>query len=340
MYYNGLKSNYKSIRAPLGCNIAEEERKLKESVTDMIKITDTFNILKKDLTDDIIKKFRWCQPLIEYPEQPLPIDPYILGLWLSDGHSNIISLTSIDTVLIDYWVDFAILNGLDVKRTNPKPRKNKAKDFEMDTTISYNINSGRKIHNNPVLKEFQKLNLINNKHIPEIYLNNSIENRLKVLAGIIDTDGYLDRCRYEIVQKSTVLSENIIRLANSLGFFITNHIKKACATNTESKIVRDYNRMYIFVSQINLEIPVLLERKKFKSTEKRFFHNPKILINGNHLTERITWSENLDTLLVESVKNYRSIKGKNLIPWTLIIKEVPEFNTFSPDALRIRYRNI
>ena len=45
MYYNGLKSNYKSIKVPPGSDITEEYKKLKESVTDMIKITDTFNIL-------------------------------------------------------------------------------------------------------------------------------------------------------------------------------------------------------------------------------------------------------------------------------------------------------
>ena len=35
---------------------------------------------------------------------------------------------------------------------------------------------------------FKLENLINNKHIPKIYLESSIENRKALLAGIIDSD--------------------------------------------------------------------------------------------------------------------------------------------------------
>ncbi len=335
-YYIGIDSIYKSIKAPLECDIEFEKNKLKESIL-CNKITDTFNITKKDLTPDIIKKFRWCEPLIEYPEQKLTIDPYILGLWLGDGDSRSINLTSIDTVLIDYWKNYAEENNLTIKNNNSKIRKNKPKEGETELVNSYRISSNYQIHHNPILIEFQKLNLINNKHIPEIFLNNSVENRLRLLAGIIDTDGYLGNSKYEIIQKNKILSDNIVTLANSLGFFTTCFIKKAYASNTELKTVRDYNRIYIFINQVNLEIPVLLERKKIKS-RKNFF-NPKILINDAKLAQRILWNDKLDTFLIESVKSYQSVKGKKLIPWTKIVNEIEEFNGYSPGALKKRYES-
>ena len=104
---------------------------MKESIL-CNKITDTFNITKKDLTPDIIKKFRWCEPLIEFKEQKLTIDPYILGLWLGDGDSRSINLTSIDTILIDYWKQYAEQNNLTVKINNIKIRKDKPKEGETE----------------------------------------------------------------------------------------------------------------------------------------------------------------------------------------------------------------
>lgn len=337
-YYNGLNSIYKSIKAPLDCDIEFEKNKIKELANDIIKKNDTFIIFKKDLTDDIIKKFRWCEPLIEYSKQILPIDPYILGLWLGDGNSESITLTSIDIVLIDYWKQYAKKNNLNNSINNIKQRKNKPKEGETEIVGSYRIASNHQIHHNPILIEFQKLNLINNKHIPEIFLNNSVENRLKLLAGIIDTDGSLDNDRYEIIQKNKILSENIITLAKSLGFFTITSIKKGYASNTELKTIRDYNRMFIFINQINLEIPVLLERKKLKI--RHFFHNPKILVNSDKIPQRIVWSNILDSLLIENVKLYQSTKGKKIIPWKKIINKVKEFNNYSPDALRKRFQTI
>lgn len=41
--------------------------------------------------------------------------------------------------------------------------------------------------------ELRKIGVYKNKHIPESYLKSSIETRLQILAGIIDTDGYSDK---------------------------------------------------------------------------------------------------------------------------------------------------
>jgi hypothetical protein len=45
-------------------------------------------------------------------------------------------------------------------------------------------------------------------------------------------------------------------------------------------------------------------------------------------------------LLIDSVAIYQSTTGKKLIPWKHIQQEVEEFNIYSHEGLRARYRNL
>jgi len=120
---------------------------------------------------------------IDFPPRStdLVLDPWLVGMWLGAG------FPSIDPDVID-----------DVWRT-------------------HNI----KIDTNEFLAGLRTYNLINNKHIPDDYKYGSRETRLRVLAGLLDTDGHLDsrfRTSYEITQKSTRLANDIVFVARSLGF--------------------------------------------------------------------------------------------------------------------------
>jgi replicative DNA helicase len=73
------------------------------------------------------------------------------------------------------------------------------------------------------------LGVIDNKHIPHKYLTGSRQQRLELLAGIIDSDGYYDDKYHvmEIVQKRKELAEQIKFLADTLGFRASIVKKKA-----------------------------------------------------------------------------------------------------------------
>ena len=80
------------------------------------------------------------------------------------------------------------------------------------------------------MKFLKSNNLINNKHIPYNYKCNNRIIRLKVLAGLIDSDGYNKGNCYEIIQKSTLLAEDILYLCRTLGFACySKKCKKTCA---------------------------------------------------------------------------------------------------------------
>lgn len=135
----------------------------------------------------------------------LPLDPYILGLWLGDGSKQCGSLTNMNQ---DTWTEI------------------KNRGYRLGKDISQG-GSGKAQTKTilgiyPILK---KLNLIDNKHLPELYLTASYEQRLDLLRGLMDSDGY-----YNIKRKSCVVNttqkwqaEAVVQIASSLGIKATLH---------------------------------------------------------------------------------------------------------------------
>jgi hypothetical protein len=215
-------------------------------IKDYLKLSKT---TQKDLKGYKSQVDCWENKLEQYD-----LDPYFIGLWLGDGSARSPEITTIDKEILEYlktsFPDFDI-----------KTKK------EITHYLSPKINKGKK-KSNRIVNVLRKYNLIGNKHIPENYKINTRENRLKLLAGLIDTDGYYKRGVYEITQKNTQLSEDIKFLCGSLGFrCTTKKVNKSCMYNGEKK-TGVYNRISIAGKYID-EIPVLLERKKAKNSPNK-----------------------------------------------------------------------
>ena len=188
---------------------------------------------------------------MEYNEKELRIPPYILGLWLGDGTSCRVELTNKDEVVIQAWKKYALDSNMYV---NTRVKKSVS---IMDITVD------KKGKVNPILNTFRELNLINNKHIPLQYSTSSREQRLELLAGLLDTDGYYDKKAnmYEITTKLKVLADNYCQLLRGLGFKVNHSIKH----------VKKYNKDYYKVSfSGNLQdIPCKLRKATTNSTIRR-----------------------------------------------------------------------
>ena len=62
------------------------------------------------------------------------------------------------------------------------------------------------------------MDLIGHKYVPEIYLRSSIEQRLGLLQGLMDSDGYIDESgRCEFINTNEALSDAVLELAAGLG---------------------------------------------------------------------------------------------------------------------------
>jgi len=182
---------------------------------------------------------------VDFPDQDeeLLINPYFLGLWLGDGSSACPDITTIDPEIIEWLDTYAIQLGQTLKQYK----------------ICYSITGPTKLR---LRSRLRILNLLGNKHIPDRYLRGTRETRLQVLAGLIDTDGYLNYNTYTIVQKNEGLMRDIVFLARSLGFACYSHPCKFTCTNSPNGPKTDtYQRGRIYGAGLE-NIPVLLLRKK------------------------------------------------------------------------------
>jgi len=185
---------------------------------------------------------------VDYPELPVVIPPYILGLWLGDGSHNKLEITSIDEDLISIWRLFGQANGMAMSTHSGKLHR-----------LIYD-------KDNVAHKAFEHYNLFGNKHIPKEYLFNSKEVRLKLLAGLLDTDGYADTrnnsVQFQIIQKRKSLAEDILFLAQSCGMHATITKKiKSWTHNYEKK----YDAYYeVRISRNTDLVPTQLQRKQCK----------------------------------------------------------------------------
>jgi len=192
-------------------------------------------------------------PII-FSEKEVPVDPYILGLWLGDGHSNGVGFTNQDATILKFL-------------TKKLPDYECYLQFHPNDTSGYgyriNGNGSQGIRGqNFIMRTLVELDLINNKHIPDIYKYNSRENQLKLLAGLIDTDGHYDGGCFEIIQKNYGLAMDIQYVARCLGFSAkVVKCQKKCYKPDGTQIEGTYWRQHISGNGIE-KIPCLIPRKQ------------------------------------------------------------------------------
>jgi len=186
---------------------------------------DVLNIEVSDYitkSDKFKSNYKGYQVGVEFAEQKVEIEPYFLGLWLGDGTSSNVEIATQDSEIVNYLGRYAdrlslLLNSHFTDGRCPMYRIGKGHtggDVKKDISLQ---------------KKLRDMNLLNNKHIPQNYLINSRKNRLELLAGLLDSDGYYDDKYHvmEITQKSKALSEQIKFLADSLGFRCSFNAKMA-----------------------------------------------------------------------------------------------------------------
>ena len=202
-------------------------------------------------SDEFKSNYKGYKVAIEFEEQPLEIEPYFLGIWLGDGRSSDIRIASSDKEVEEYLQDYAKRLG---KKLHTYRVGGKCPMFGIT-----NIEGAKE----SLQSKLRLLNLIDNKHIPHKYIANSSKNRLELLAGIIDSDGYYDD-RYhifEIVQKNKRLTQDIKYLADTLGFRVSIVEKRATIKDIsyESTVYR------IRIAGHLEKIPTKIERKKARA---------------------------------------------------------------------------
>lgn len=139
------------------------------------------------------------QPL-QLEEKQLTLDPYVLGVWLGDGTTNAPSITNHTN---DIEIIEAVRSTYEASSVYTGSRSLKTKTYYFKNLIC----------------DLRKIGVFGNKHIPINYLRGSYEQRLSLLQGLMDTDGYVNYktglC--EITLTDETLSKDVHHLISTLG---------------------------------------------------------------------------------------------------------------------------
>ncbi len=146
----------------------------------------------------------------------LPIDPYFLGVLIGDGGltAQPPKLTTTSPQVKKYCEDQAQRWGLKFFQTTDK------------ITYTFSKIKGKKSpfargRENPLTRELSKLGLMGKgsagKYIPHEYKTASRQDRLSMLAGLMDTDGSVSCGGFDYITKSPTLAADLCFLAKSVG---------------------------------------------------------------------------------------------------------------------------
>ena len=169
----------------------------------VVKTSDMISSIKKN------GRYNYRLPVvspINFNEKEVLINPYLLGLLLGDGSicESGVRISTKDDELFD-----------NISYLNEHSSFNEYFRTETKSIKSINLKSGIKQR----LNEYGLLNKkSNNKFIPKDYLYNSVKNRVSLLQGLMDTDGYVNK--NSTVQFTTIseqLCNDVRELVLSLG---------------------------------------------------------------------------------------------------------------------------
>ena len=139
-----------------------------------------------------------------FPESPLPIDPYVLGVWLGDGNRDaaVVNASTAhggeDAAFVSAQITGA---GYRLGAWGVKPGTN-----------------GGWFGVSGLTSQLRALGVLGDKHVPDAYLYAAPAQRLALLQGLMDTDGTTGEAgRVTFSTADKALAEQVLWLACSLG---------------------------------------------------------------------------------------------------------------------------
>jgi hypothetical protein len=210
-----------------------------------------------------------CGPL-DYPQRSLPVAPYTFGCWLGDGTTMSAGFTCADEEILDHIrgdgydvtrhpsakIQYTISNRPERERRIAEALDLAAQGMSVARAASHagvglsavlqaargSFPQGRRgtfIASTSPRERYRTLRAIfrevGPKHIPQMYLHASVQQRRALLAGLLDTDGYCGpRGAVEFVSTSRDLAYGVLELAVGLGYKATLR-SKPCNGRDETR---------------------------------------------------------------------------------------------------------
>jgi len=281
---------------------------------------------------------------LELPDKELPVAPYLMGLWLGDGDARNATITAGKQDIEEIEANIKAL-GYRVTRCSARGRAPLIYITMNDSRYSgWGATKGKPI-NHSVVGELRKIGVLENKHIPDDYLRAGTQQRLELLRGLMDADGYISPqgvCTF--VNTSEWLIDGLIELLRTLGY--RPHPKCASIDKRWAKESTIYK--VHFTGKPNM-MPFRLYRKSAKITEHKWQYQCRAIIaveavetipvrcisvdNDEHLflageamiaTHNTHWWTLPRLLRAHQTMVANLAKRKKADPWNLEITTAPE----------------
>lgn len=139
----------------------------------------------------------------QLPEVTLPLDPYLLGVWLGDGATQAGRITTADPEVVNAFT----AEGFEVAKVQ-------------GTKYDYGVRGLQAL--------LRQIGVFGDKHIPDRYLFASAPQRLALLQGLMDSDGTATgHGTVEFTNTNSRLARQVRILAASLGLRPSLRVKEA-----------------------------------------------------------------------------------------------------------------
>lgn len=202
---------------------------------------------------------------INFVEKPLPLHPYVLGSLLGGGEfgSNRVTFSSADQESVDR------IKTLLPENINIDKIPSAKQDYSITDSQSSWVKENRV---KTILKQYGLMDKKSkDKFIPDCYKFNSVENRLELLRGLMDTYGTASESHSSFSTVSEQLAKDVIFLVQSLGGTARFSKRPSFYTKNNEKI-KCQDSYYISIKLPSQFNPFHLSRKanKLKISEKYF----------------------------------------------------------------------
>lgn len=207
-------------------------------------------------------------------EKKLPVDPYVLGVWLGDGTNRnpTVCNAKTDKVIIDTVLSNGYTMAWDTVQKNTGVHYYGFKELRQQLQTVGMCHSRTKT----------------TKHIPDEYFTANIGQRLELLAGLIDTDGCLISVerKYSFTTAEEALRDDFVSLLSTFGWRCT---VTECLPKISSSGIVGKRTYWCIKFNPTMEIPCKVPRKQlFMFSEQRRVSIVNIKPCKGHLGNCIT----------------------------------------------------
>lgn len=247
---------------------------------------------------------------VEFDNNELKIDPYLLGLWLSDENED-----------FDEYIKH-ISEEYEHSKTSINEHFSKSTFYGMSNDLIF-------------------YNLKNNKHIPEDYIFTSVEKRLALVQGMMDRNGTVDKngAYLQFFNNNKDLIDGFRLILSTLGIKSTIQEKYKTYTYNTEKIKSEnisYTVQFCTKKYDMFKLPRKLEKQYLKE-----YVNPK---NTRIYIESIEETESVPSRCLQvDNEDHLFLWGKTLIPThntTVVAAYILWYAMFNPTKTILLMGNV